>query len=282
MRLLLCTALMLTGLALGENGQLGSSSVLPEHEGQGSDGISITPLGGYQISFTNTLLGIMYTNDTAWSHLIGVSEVDDKLYEFDAVTGTYVTEIALAPANTEAYGTCFNPGTGIIYTNDWSDTFIYTYTGIWTTLGNPAGNYGRGMDFDGTMFWQVVSDGVQHRLLAWQPTGGTIWYDISAYVPSQVSGCTCYWDSGLYLCVTCFTSSYIYVFRIVGSTFSYIGNAALPVSTVSSFDLAYSESLDRFFWSYQESGNPHIYMFELNINVPLERDTWAGIKSCFR
>ncbi|MCD4701050.1 MAG: hypothetical protein K8S24_04245 [Candidatus Aegiribacteria sp.] len=285
MRIMLFMLMLLAVLASAENGRIGSYSTIPANGGQGGDAITITPISNYQITFTTDILGLCYLNGTPWNDLIGMGEDDDILYEFDALTGTLLASLPLHANNTNGYGVCYDYSVTTFYTNDWSDPLIYNWNSGsgWASFTNPAGSDGRGMDFDGTFFWQSVSDVSTSlfRLLAWQPGGSDYWYDVSSHIPSQMSGITCFWESGsLYVCVTTYDGN-IYVFYIFGTTCDYIGSATLPASSDSSFGLAYCNDLDRFFWSYSSGGNWYIYMFEMDLGLALNSATWGEIKASF-
>jgi hypothetical protein len=268
-------------LSAADNGQTSYSLQNPVRPDPGRDVISITPLGSYAITFTTSLLGIDDMGDNS-DVLFAIDPLHENIVGFEGLTGTYIAALAdIHPNNADAFGIGMNTfGSPYILTNDCSDTGLFAYSGVWSILDNPAGDNGMGMEFDGTWLWQVVSDGALHRLLAWQPDGTTLWYDVSAYIPGQLVGCACFWDP-LHIAVTCENSDDIYVFQIDGSSYTYIGSADLSFIPGEHSDLAYCEHVDRFFMSYTIGYACNIAMFEMDINVPLERGTWAGIKSSF-
>jgi hypothetical protein len=281
MRLLLLSLLIaFSGMVLADNGQTDFAVSINPHGGH-SDDIVITLLATHTITYTTDVLGLSIANETNGA-IIFVGEDDDVLYAADPIDASYEDELALHSGNTNAYGVA-NDDTYLFCVNDWSDTFIYEYQGGWTLSDNPAGNDGRGMDYDGTWWWQAVSDGSSSQeLLAFQPGGGTTYtYDVTSYVPGQLSGCVAWWESGdLYIGVTCYSTPNIYVFYIDGSSHTYVGSAALPEPASTSHGLGYSEARDSFYWSWTDGGW-YITEFEMDLNLGLEPATWGHIKSEF-
>ncbi|MCK5132040.1 MAG: hypothetical protein KAR40_07815 [Candidatus Sabulitectum sp.] len=205
---------------------------------------------------------------------------------YDAVSGIPMGgQQPLDPANESCFGMSWNNDfmSQTYYVNDTQKTnLFFTDNGTsWTTVADPSGLSGRGMDFDGTDYWTTNGNG--GGLWRFQP--GSSQENISIpEVPTEPSGLTVFPNGGsLGIAVTTYDTHNIYFYMWSNSTLTYHGSAACPASNVSfSYGLAYAESNNHIFWSYEDtSGNFHLVEFSFSQSQALTSSSWGSIKGSF-
>ncbi len=185
---------------------------------------------------------------------------DDRLYFLDLDTLAIEDSWDLHTSNTNAFGNFVGGG---MYLNDWANTDYFHGTGgPWTVYANPAGNSGRGMDYDYThtsLVWQAHSDlgGGVYSLVSFTrgATTGT-WYDISAYIPDQMSGLAVFDSEGRTgIAVNVYHVPEIFFFEFDGANVEFLGSRALPWANVTgySWGLAYSSQNGLFYYAFRDT-----------------------------
>jgi len=249
----------------------------------GNDDITLTLINNWTL--TNKALGLDIFEGPGQFYVLGADNVKDWIQYYDAISGLPLTTIPLDAGNPYCFGLAWNndSDTDTYYTDDWSNTNLF-YTddfGVsWTTVPNPAGSNGRGMDFDGTDYW--ITNGQGGGLYRFQPGAGQENIAIPD-VPTQPSGLAVFpYGSNLGVAITCYGTYNIYFYEWNGSTMDYIGSAACPVPGItSSFGLAYADTNGHFYWSFKlGSSDYHLAEFSFEITA-LERSSWGAIKSSF-
>lgn len=278
----LVSVLAFTALAFANSGYNGISSGISPHN-PGSDDITLTLLNNWTLP--NMALGIDIFEGPGQFNALCVDKDYDLIRVYDATSASLLGTFAMNAANDACFGTAWNnnPDADTYYTNDWFNVnLFYTedYGTSWTTVANPAETHGRGMDFDGTDYWQTNG------------TGGGLWRfqpGVSAEniaipeVIKQPSGLTVFpCGSNLGIAVTTYEEHSIYFYEWNGSTMSYIGSAACPASYISfSLGLAYAETSGTLFWIYWDNYfNSHLVELSFTL-TSLERSSWGAIKSSF-
>lgn len=249
----------------------------------GTDAITLTLVNNWTQS--QQVLGLDALEGASELYVLGVDNENSLVQAYDATSGVIVGTLSLDAANGGCFGVAWNNDTDseAYYTNDWAGSNLF-YTddlgSSWTTVANPANNDGRGMDFDGTDYWEAVTGG--GGLWRFQPGVGQQNIAISA-PPSNTSGLTVFPNgSNLGIAVACYMTYNIYFYEWDGSTIDYLGAAACPVSGISgSYGLAYAETTDTIFWSFK-MGTSEYHLAEFSFDLTaLERSSWGSIKTSF-
>lgn len=262
----------------------GCTSMSHGHQSPTTDDVVLTVENDWALPAGAKALGIDVFENGSSIYILGTDNTNGYIQAWDASTGGALGTLPLDAANASCFGVAWNndPDTDTYYTDDWQDTVLY-YTenfGVsWTTVANPAGSSARGMDFDGTDYWTTNAAG--GGLWRFQPGVGASNLSIPE-VPSgdQPSG-VAVWDymGDVAVAVTTYGNHNIWIYLWDGSTLTFHGSAACPVSCSSSYGLAYSENNGHLYWSFNNSG---YHLADLTIDmVSLSRDTWAGIKTSF-
>ncbi|MBD3277688.1 MAG: hypothetical protein GF388_05260 [Candidatus Aegiribacteria sp.] len=193
--------------------------------------------------------------------------------------------------NSGAWG-CYVYGTvsyGSVNVNDYGVDYIYNSVNqgtSWAAYDNPAESDGRGMDVDGGgTVWETGNyDGV-YSFSHLSPTG--TYYDLSAVIPSLLSGLEAYDEEGdNYLFLNIYSpdagEACAYIFDM-NDDLNYLGTAEYPFASgcKNLYGITYSPIRDTFFCLYRSNGL-NLYLAELQFNATaLERSTWGSIKSVF-
>ena len=256
------------------------------HNSPTTDNVVLTVLHNWSITSGNKALGLDIVEDGAFTFIVGTDNVTGHLRAWDASTGESIGTITLDEENAGCFGVSWNntPATTTYYTSDWDDPVLYyTEDGgtSWTTVTSPAGNRARGMDFDGTDYW--TTNGAGGGLWRFQPGLGAENLSIPE-VPSDInlSGLAVWnYNGNLAVAVTTYQDFNIWIYIWDGSTLTFHGSAALPVTPFQGLGLAYSENNGHLYWSYRDSsGIYHLVAMAIDM-VSLSRDSWAGIKTSF-
>ncbi len=282
MRLFLILFLVPFAVLANEDGCTETAIGIIPGSGGGDATITLTILDTWTPSWAGQCLGMDVWETGSSVNVIFSSRSDMQINSLDPVSGTSAGTIDLDGGNTNCFGVAWNNDltTPIYHTDDWSDNVLYyteDYGTSWSTVSNPAGTQGRGMDCDGTDYWITNSSAGLYRFT---PGGSSEAISVPE-VPSQMSGLTVFPYLGdLGLCITTYNNHYFYFYVWDGSTATYLGNAACPTAVSGSYGLAYSDDRGTIFWSYN-SGGYQIAEVDFVIDVALDRMTWGEIKATF-
>lgn len=250
----------------------------------GNPNMVLTVLNDWNIGTTLTL-GIDVYESAEVSYVLAVEKTDMQIQAYDISTGSALGTLALNPANTACFGIAWNnnPDTDGYYTNDWIGFSLYyteDFGASWATETNPAGGSGRGMDFDGVNYWET--NGSNGGLWRFNPGVGQENIAIPE-VSNQPAGLSTFpYNGNTGIALTTYNDPTIHFYEWDGTTMSYIGSAACPVSPIAnSFGLAYCYATDTMFWTYKDnSNNYHLAEFSFELTA-LTRASWGSIKSSF-
>ncbi len=249
----------------------------------GSDDITLTFLQDWQITWAGQALGIDCWDDGSSTYVIFSNATDDMLGSLDPTTGaTGPVSCTLDPANDTCFGVAYDDEatTPLWVTSDWgvSDNFCSYDLISWFTETDPYGTTGRGMAHDGTDFWIASYNGNVYR---YQPGGSTTEYS-TPEVGSGQSGLAAFpYGGDILVVLTCYQNLNLFFYNFDGSTLSYLGSAACPVSTYRSYGLAYSENRGTIFWSYAPASGDYRIAELSFLLTALERTTWGELKAVF-
>lgn len=280
MRFFLCV-FILASLAFANSGYTGiNAGISPRNPD--SDDITLTLLNNWVLP--NMAMGIDIFEGPGQFNVLCVDKDYDIIRIYDATSASPLGTISLDTPNGSCFGIAWNnnPDADTYYTNDWNvNNLFYTedYGTTWTTETNPAETCGRGMDFDGTDYWQT--NGTGGGLWRFQPGVGAENIAIPEVIeqPSGLAVFPC--NSNLGIAVTTYTEHNIYFYEWDGSAMTYIGSAACPSSCLFSLGLAYAETSGTLFWSYWDTSfNTHLTEISFSI-MALDQSSWGTIKSSF-
>ena len=278
---MLVSLLVITALVFADDEGCAETELLIYPDLPEQDDITLSIVNTWVVSWASQCLGMDCWESGGTMLIVFASRNDVQLNSLDPATGTGGGTQNLDPVNINCFGVVYNnePGSPLWHTNDWSIPILYYTTDFltWSVTPNPSGTAGRGMDFDGTDYWIANGEDGVYRF---QP--GVSQEAISLpEVPTQISGLTTFpYQGDVGLAVTTYNTHNIYFYSWDGSTMSYLGNAACPVSVSSSLGLAYCATRNTIFWSYN-SGNYSIAEFEFDIELSFENATWTEIKASF-
>lgn len=256
----------------------GSSAQL---ETEGTDAVSFTIVNSFDAS--PQALGLdIFASPTA-NYILAVNKTALEVQAYD-ISGTPLGTLPLDATNTSCFGFVFNdvPDTDIYHTNDWSSSNLFTTEDFgvsWTTSANPAGSAGRGMDFDGTDYWQASGT----DLVRFQPGAGSETVAVPG-IPGQISGVAAFpYGGNIGIAVAVYQTHNLYFYEWDGSSLSSLGSAACPGTAVSSsLGLTYNPTTGNMHWAYSNTSSAYtIVEFSFDIGSALERSSWGAIKSGF-
>ncbi|MBN1434116.1 hypothetical protein JW921_05105 [Candidatus Fermentibacterales bacterium] len=213
--------------------------------------------------------------------IIFTSNTDNKLFMCDPDDGAYVSEVSLNyTGNPYPFGNCWKVGAGVTaWVNDFITSSMAVWDGsAWSSISNPAGTNGRGMDFEDPYIWETNSSS---SILRFEPGGSPT--SFAAGVPGQMSGLAVFpLGANLGVVTTCYNAPghNLYFYEFDGASLTPLGNAPCPVAVGNSLGLTYSESRGTFFWGYN-SGGYYIAELDVDLGVGLTPSTWGSIKSSF-
>jgi len=261
------------------NSQLADIAPVP-----GTDAFTFTSVNWSSLNwFGSFCRGLDVVNHGGTDMLMSPAVSSDSVYFINFDDGLMNDKLPLDAANTGGWGSY---PYGSINVNDYTNSSIFNSTDLgvsWTPYTNPSGSSGRGMDVDYTtsLVWETSSsDGVYS--FTHQAATGTF-YDISTYIPDQMSGLTVYENGGYhFLIVNTYGSGYAYFFDL-DDNLNYLGTAAHPYqsTTQNAYGLSYCDARDTFFLAYKDT-NGNCYLIEMELSITgLNQSTWGDIKSSF-
>lgn len=248
--------------------------------------ITLTVVNEWEISWTGYAFGIDIYEDGGNATVMFVDYLADKIHSLDPIIGGSAGPgIDLDSGNQFCTGIAWNNSTSspAWYTSDIYDSVLYCTEddfGTWSTVADPSGDMGRGMDFDGTNYWIAMRSG---GIIRFQP-GGSSETLSTPEVPSSslMSGITTFpYASDTGIAVTSWDAGNIYFYSWDGSVLSFLGSALCPADDLyKSSGLGYSSSRNSIFWSYKAIGSGYnIVEFTFIIGTALDRCTWGSIKA---
>ncbi len=221
--------------------------------------------------------------------VLGVDKNGSIIRFYDPATGNpTATSIPLSSGNASCYGVAWNdgPDSSTYYTNDTTDDVLYfteDHGVSWTTISNPADNYARGMDFDGTYYW--CTDNAPKGVWRFQPGGSQIHLSTPT-VTAQPSGLTVFpYNGNIGVAIACYSLSTMEFYQWDGSALTHLGSASYPAALDLDdvLGLAYAATNEHIYMSYQDyygGGLYHIVELAFDITA-LQRSSWGSIKSSF-
>jgi hypothetical protein len=282
MKLFYLVLIIFSSLAVADNDGNFESNISAGVQNPGSDAISLTLVNDWTL--TGKALGLDVFFTTSGAIILGVDNVNNIVQAYNS-TGSPMTALHLNPSNGSCFGVTWNNDVmnDFYLTNDWgNDSLFHTenFGGTWTYFTNPAGTNGRGMDFDGTDYWE--SGGMGGGVWRFTPGGAQEHISLSE-PPTTISGITVFQNgSNTCLAVTCYSTPNIYFYDWDGSAMTYLGSAPCPAAGVgSSLGLAYSGYNANIYWSYRDSSDAyHLTEFSFSL-TSLARSSWGAIKTSF-
>jgi hypothetical protein len=259
-------------------------STAPGAPAPGRADITITQVNTYTVTLGGNPRGCDFA-DTA-GYLLVTDYTSDLIYALNPDNGTVMTSIPCPAGVPDVLGVVYEqtPGGNAIYINNWNTvTDIHKYNGTsWSTVTNPVTGEPRGMDQDEDgMIW--CSEAASRKLYRFNTSGGDVTSWTLADLPASYS-CACAvfpYNGNVGILVGGYTYGSFYFFECVGAGLVYLGSAPEPASVTSSYDVCYSADRDTFFWVSKTGSAFSITEFEVEFDVALTRDTWAGIKASF-
>lgn len=252
----------------------------------GTDAFEFTVINTSSVSWIGSFCaGLDDVNYGGTDMLMSPTTFYDSLYFINYADGTKNDALALSSPNTAPWGCYQYEGLNI---NDYSDSVIYSTTDLgvsWTSYANPAGSIGRGMDFDyeNSLVCETCSDQGVYSF-SHLSTSGTF-YDLSASIPSQLSGLAVYEHDGFhYLVINRYSpgpNASAYFFDL-DDNLNFLGIAEYPFSVDcdNTYGLTYCDSRDSFFCIYNDGTDSWLVELQLTVGS-LEHSTWGEIKSSF-
>jgi hypothetical protein len=260
------------------------AAMVPQHDPDTDASITVTLVNEFTVPYAAEAL------DLGWlpsGYLIFSSVADQKIYACDASTGAYVDALDAYDTNPAPYGLTSGPSGSILTTNDYTRNTLFTWSGTaWTESSNPAGIYGRGLEYEptSTAFWEAASTPGGQYLYRFVPGGSSSFYAIPLPT-SLLAGIAVFpLGSGLGIVVSGRSDLNFYVYQYVGTTLTYVGSAPCPPSPYPvqySLGMTYAPSRGTFFWSDVDAQGYAIHELVISIDLALEPATWGSIKTLF-
>lgn len=257
----------------------GITEVSESGYGSETDDITIQVLNTFQCGYSSQILGMDYYNDTG--ALVFVNNDENKMYVCNPDDGSYISELDLDyAASPDQFGVCIDSNL-YLYFNDWDYNYMHWYDmSAWHIFTNPVGDDGRGMDFDGEKIWETHY-WTANNIVRFDTGGSNVETYETPEITVQQSGLTVFpFGDDLGVAVTTYSVKNLYFYKFDGSSLVSLGFVNCPMACTNSLGLAYSETRNTFFWSYQAAGSFYISELDIDITpISLEPATWAGIKA---
>lgn len=214
-------------------------------------------------------------------HVYGVDPWDDELeaYHFNGTPyGNLPIDYATYP---NPWGMCLVPTGPTYYTDFVSNSIYYTDGMNWFSFVDPAGIYGRGLDYDGQYIWEADCDysGNGNGIYRFETNGtGAVFY-ATPEPQGYLTGLTRFsFDGTEYVMVTASQDFNFYFYRTDGT---FAGSAPVPFTISYGYGIQYCAATDTFFFSCVSYGNYCIYQLEFEFSLGLENGTWGSVKYSF-
>lgn len=281
----LCLLFLCAGFVLAADPDAGPS-VAPGVPSQGRADITITQVNTYTVTLGGNPRGCDFAD--TFDALLVTDYTSDLIYNLDPDNGSIASTLPCPTGLPDILGIVYQqlPGGNFIYVNNWNAvTPIYKYdvnASTWSTFTNPVTGEPRGMDMDDDgMIW--CSEASSRKLYRFDTSGGNVTSWTLAELPASFS-CACAvfpYNGNVGILVGGYTYGNFYFYECQGSGLFYLGSAPEPAAVSSSYDVCYSADRDTFFWVSKTGSAFSITEFEVDFDVALTRDTWAGIKASF-
>ncbi len=251
---------------------------------EGEKAIVLTIVDTFQVTSAAQMLGLD-TQDGS-SQLVLVDNTSSLVRAVSMGSGSPVWTFANPGFN--IFGCVHDwPASYGWYANTWANSNMHYRSGSsWgVPFANPAGTYGRGMDYQnsGDYIWETYSSSSTHRLYRITDTGSSTYWNLGTLVPSQMSGLAVFpYNGNLGIFITCYGGQDWFLFEYTGSTMYYIGTGSPGLSSfTSSYGMTYHPDTDTFFWSYVVYGSNR-WIAEISFSESsLQQSTWGSIKTQF-
>ncbi|MCD4702677.1 MAG: hypothetical protein K8S24_12555, partial [Candidatus Aegiribacteria sp.] len=207
-----------------------SASVHPLHP-EFDNTITVTAINEWEISWTGYAFGIDIFEDGSNATVMFVDYMADQIHSLDPATGGSAGPgIDLDSDNQFCMGIVWNNSISspVWYTNDIYDTVLYCTDDnfvTWSTVADPSGDTGRGMDFDGTDHWVALRP---NGIIRFQP-GGSSETLSTPEVPSSsyMNGITTFpYEGDTRIAITSWEAENIYFYSWDGSILVFLGSAS--------------------------------------------------------
>jgi len=281
----MCLLLLCFGFLYAADPDAGPS-VAPGDPYPGRADITITQVNTYTVTLGGNPRGCDFAD--TFDALLVTDYTSDLIYNLDPDNGSIASTLPSPTGLPDILGIVYQqtPGGNFIYVNNWNAvTPIYKFdvsSQTWSTFTNPVSGEPRGMDMDDDgMIW--CSEAASRYLYRFNTSGGGVSSWSLPELPASYS-CACAvfpYEGNVGILVGGYTYGNFYFYEYDGAGLSYIGSAPEPASVTSSYDVCYSADRDTFFWVSKTGSLFSITEFEVDFDVALTRDTWAGIKASF-
>ncbi len=278
----MCLLLLCFGFLYAADPDAGPS-VAPGVSSPGRADITITEVNTYTVTLGGNPRGCDFAD--TFDALIVTDYTSDLIYVLNPDNGGIVSTLPCPAGVPDVLGVIFQQTTGgnFIYINNWNAvTDIYVYDETWSSFPNPVGGEPRGMDLDeDSMIWCI--DAASRVLYRFNTSGGSVSSVSLTQLPTSYA-CACAvfpYNGNTGILVGGYTYGNFYFYEYTGSSLIYLGSAPEPAAVSSSYDVCYSADRDTFFWVSKTGSAYAITEFEVDFDVALSRDTWAGIKASF-
>jgi hypothetical protein len=227
---------------------------------------------------TDTLFGL-YSDSY---HIWGVDTIGDELegYYFDGTP--YATIPIDYGTHPYPWGVCLIPG-GSTYYTDFTSNYIHYFDGAsWYQYIDPAGLYGRGLDYDGEFFWEADCDydGNGNGIYRFNTDGTGAMFYATPEPRHYLTGLTRFsFDSTEYVMITTNQDLNFYFYEIDGT---YAGSAPVPFTLTYGYGLEYCSGRDNFFYSCVSYGNCCIYELDFDFYTGIADNSFGELKALFR
>jgi hypothetical protein len=214
--------------------------------------------------------------------IYGVDPVDDEVeaYYFD---GTYYGSLPLDySASPFPWGMCLDPLTATFYTDYSTNSIWFTDGSGWDSFVDPAGLWGRALDWDGQYIWESDCDfgGAGNGVYRFSSDGTGAIFFATPEPADYLTGLARFtFDGTEYVMVTTLQDHNFYFY---GTDGTYAGSVAVPMTIQYGYGLEYCEARDSFFFSCVSYGNYCIYELDFDFQSDLDCSTFGGIKASFR
>lgn len=274
--------LCLLAAAFADNGRLPSADMEEATPYEGRADITLNLINTFTPS--GQVFGL-FADDPAGADawLLTMNKTAMRIDIYDAAGGSMTGSINLDTENTSGFGVALHTANSQFYTNDWLKTDLFytdNWGSTWNTIFDPTDTAGRGLDYDGAFFWTTNGTG---SIVRFYPGYGTFTTLSVPETSGQLTGITAFpYQSYICVALTSYSAQSIWFYLYDGYTLSYLGAAITPVSSQSSYGLAYSTNLESIFWAYEPTGGGYrISQMEFEVSQALNQSTWGGIKRAF-
>jgi len=254
-------------------------------DGPGTDAtITVTVLHTFTVPYASEVLDLGWLSS---GYLLFTSIMDHSIFACDPSTGSFVDELAAYSYNPYPWGVTYGPSGSVLTTNDYTYSSLFSWSGSdWSQVSNPAGIYGRGIEYDGSagVMWEATTTPTGRYLYRFVPGGSPTFYSLSQ--PSSfLTGVAVFpLGSGLGVILTSYTDLNFYVYQYIGTSLTYVGHTVCPSSPYPpqySLGLTYSPQRSTFFWSYKDATGSKICELSVTVDLALQPETWGSIKALF-